>query len=66
MLNIYGEMLEVPSDWESPDFKNHGRVHEWKNYIGPELRIVWDSLSPETRKVAAYLAEGRAGAEEWD
>ena len=51
---------------QNPKWECTGRVHDWRNYIIPELRNIWGSLTLEVRIVAMILAEQQAGIEEWD
>ena len=53
-------------DLADPDFKNRGRVHEWKNYI-PDVYIEgWKFLEINTKIGLYVMAKQAANSEEWD
>ena len=51
---------------ESPDWEVGGKVHNWKNYIPEEFRLIWSELSVDARSMAYYFAEKIASTEEWE
>jgi len=51
---------------QNPKWECTGRVHDWRNYIIPELRNIWDSLPIEAQIVAIIIAEQQADCEEWE
>ena len=63
----YPDLLDSLRDTLSnPKWDRADRVHDWRNYVLPEIRETWDDLSLET-KVAVYaMAESQADSEEWD
>ena len=59
-------MEEAPKDWESPIWKDAGRVHEWKNYISEEIQGIWDTFTVSQKQAIARGADELSGLEEWD
>lgn len=54
------------SDLENTDFDNTDRIHDWRNYVGANVQMIWESL-PQVIKLAIALdADRLAGNEEWD
>ena len=49
-----------------PKWKEAGRVHDWRNYVGDALRRNWDTFSIETKLVVLSMAKEMANSEEWD
>lgn len=60
--NDYG----TPRDYANPDFTDYDAVHNWRNYIGDELRAIWATFSDEQKRVIARQANITAEAEDWD
>lgn len=56
----------VPKDFINPDWKNLGRVHEWKNYISSEVQNIWHSFNVEQKATLALQAQEQASNEDWD
>ena len=56
----------APSDWDKPDWGAATKVHDWKNYAGPWLRLVWLSMSAEQKKAVAASLDDIAAREEWE
>jgi len=48
-----------PVDWEAG-----GRIYNWRNYVGPKVRALWDDLNPELRIAIALDAFELASREE--
>ena len=49
-----------------PQFEKAVKVHDWRNYIDPEIQAIWSSLLIQAR-IALYIsAETQAEREEWD
>lgn len=57
---------KAPLDYFSPDWKDCGRVHEWKNYISFEVRTLWNTFTRLQRASLARQADAMASAEDWD
>lgn len=53
-------------DIDNPDFKNAGKIHDWRNYVPYEWEKNWHLFTERERKIIAVMAEKRANAEEWD
>ena len=54
-----------PDEYLDPDWTAGGRVHNWRNYIGTDLRAAWPQLSDDLKRVVAENAQTLADAEEW-
>lgn len=50
-------------DWAEPDIKY---VHDWRAYIGADLRAMWSSFSDEQKYCIAKNAQLLANDEDWD
>lgn len=55
----------IPAEIMSPDWSGGGKVHNWRTYISPEVRKIWDTFTPEQKKVLHQAAEDTAGKEDW-
>jgi hypothetical protein len=49
-----------------PKFPEASPVHDWRNYVGENTRIIWKTLTNEQRAAIALDANERASNEEWD
>lgn len=56
----------TPPDYRDPDWDDHHRVHNWRNYITPDLRLRWSTLPDDLKAILARNADEIASAEEWD
>ncbi len=59
-------MENTPPDWQRPDWNSAGPVHEWKNYIGDEVRVMWGMFTDAQKRALARHADNIAGREEWE
>lgn len=51
----------------NPQFElNHGRVHNWRNYVSEVVKAHWNELPIEARLVSYLGACQETGREEWD
>jgi hypothetical protein len=41
-------------------------VHDWRNYISPAVRAMWDTFTDEQKQAIAENADDHASREEWD
>lgn len=64
MHTEYG--FDVPSDYKVPNWEMAGKVHEWKNYISPELMKIWDTFTDVQKATIAASSDYVAGLEEWE
>ncbi|MBV7502118.1 hypothetical protein [Achromobacter sp. ACM05] len=60
------ETYTTPDDYQSPDWGDCGKAHEWKNYVTEEVRGMWHTFSDELKKALARQSEAIADIEEWD
>lgn len=51
---------------DNPRWEEAGRVHDWRNHVGPHIKTLWGTLTPEQRRAIASDAAEDAMAEEWD
>lgn len=58
------------ADYADPNWAEHDaklkHVHEWKSYIGEELRGMWGTFSDGQKKAIAANAQDIADREQWD
>jgi len=59
-------MNETPSDYLTPNWDEYRKIHGWRNYISDEIRLAWDTFTPEQKAMLARQAESLASNEEWD
>ena len=59
-------MVIVPPDWESPDWDEDNRVHNWRNYVSDEVKALWQTFSIPQKQALAAGFEEVALREEWD
>lgn len=52
--------------FESQNFNDVSRVHDWRNYVPDEIKEVWDNLTERERKLIFIMCEPIADREEWD
>lgn len=54
------------SDVDDPQWDHAGKVHDWRNHVGYDVRAIWHTFTPEQRMVLAKDADNRASNEHWD
>lgn len=59
-------MNNVPQDWESPDFDNTDKVHDWKNYASDRMKTYWDVFTASQKMMVAECLQDVADSEHWD
>ena len=57
---------DTPKDYAEPEWSAAGRVHDWRNYINDEIKLMWESFSLTQRAALSRQAEEIASCEEWD
>jgi len=45
---------------------NPRKVHDWRNYISVEVRLIWNTFTDEQKQALARQADDIASAEHWD
>jgi len=50
----------------NPEWEKAGRVHDWRNHVSTEIRMIWDEFSDNHKVALALDADERAGREEWE
>lgn len=60
------DVKEESDDYLTPDWSERRRVHNWKNYINQAVRDIWNSFTPEQKKILSDNAQDQAEKEEWD
>ena len=58
--------VQAPKDYKEPVWSNENMVHNWRNYISPELQRIWCSFSDEQKAIISSNAAGIADREHWD
>lgn len=53
-------------DIEAPDWANTGKVHDWKNHVPEEVRIIWSSFTTAQKLALYQWSSSLADNEEWD
>ena len=56
----------APHDWREPQWGVPLRVHNWRNYATPDLRMIWYTFDDRQALVVACALDEIAGTEEWD
>jgi hypothetical protein len=56
----------TPDDFQSPDWENCGKVHEWKHYVSEEVMKLWPSFPDALKAALARQSQAMASLEEWD
>ena len=56
----------VPFDALRPHWSKASKVHDWKNYIGEELRSEWNAFTDRQKMMMAANAQLLADREDWD
>lgn len=49
-----------------PEWAVAGRVHDWRNYVDPDIQHIWFELPPDVRVYLYLQAENLASYEHWD
>ncbi len=62
MFNI----ADTPSDWQSPEWDEEDKVHNWRNYISEEVQEMWDTFTDVQKQALARQAQSEADNEDWD
>ena len=65
MAEIYRNP-QKQADVDDPQWEHPGKVHDWRNHVGRQVRAIWHTFTPEQRMVLAADADDRAGAEQWE
>lgn len=63
---ITGKWANAPRDFDNPDWKDAGRVHDWRNYASDDLRALWPELPEKHQAIIAASLQDAADREEWD
>lgn len=53
-------------EYLNPDFSNCRRVHDWKNHVGDNTKVIWHTFTEDQKKALYLDAEFLADREEWD
>lgn len=51
----------APIDWDEG-----GQVHNWRNHVGKNVRLLWDTFTAQQKIAIAHDSDDRAGAEIWE
>jgi hypothetical protein len=58
--------FEFDENNPNPDWSRAGRVHDWRNHVGENVKAIWGSFSPTQRIALALDADELASREEWE
>jgi hypothetical protein len=61
MSYLEEQALQEPQDWDAG-----GRVHNWRNHVGENVKAIWHTFTPKQKIAIALDADEAAGAEEWE
>lgn len=50
----------------NPNWKEKGRVHNWRNYISDSIKKSWHSIPIEAKYVFVIMGEEKSSNEDWD
>lgn len=56
----------LPPDWEHPNWSEYRKTHCWRNHVGEEVIVLWETFSLTQKRALAKHAEELASAEEWE
>lgn len=56
----------VPHDWESPNWDEDNKVHNWHNYVSDEVQALWPTFNNQQKQALAAGFEDVALREDWD
>jgi hypothetical protein len=65
-VSAFERQPEVYGDWENPHWEHAGRVRDWRNHVGEEIKDMWDTFSDTQKQAIQRHAEKLANEEEWD
>lgn len=49
-----------------PKWDEAGRVHDWRNHVGENVKAIWHTFTDEQKLALAEDADERASNEHWD
>lgn len=55
----------MSEEYLEPNWDDGGRVHNWRNYVSPELRLIWNTFTLEQKRVLCDAFDELAGRENW-
>lgn len=53
-------------DIANTDFENTELIHDWRNYVGENVRSIWNELPANVRMAIALDADNLASREDWE
>lgn len=56
----------ILNELNNPNWKDGGRVHNWKNYVDDSIKKIWPSLTKNEKIIIAFYAQQKAYNEDWD
>lgn len=65
-LDWHNSWMSEQEHADTPRWKEAGRVHEWRRYIGERTRAIWDTFTPEQRLALMRDAQDASMNEEWE
>jgi hypothetical protein len=68
-MPIIRSQVHPPStapDWQAFDEWQWKHVHDWRRYVGEDVRRIWDTFSDEQKEAIAKNAQEVANKEDWD
>jgi len=68
-MNEHNELcvkLQPPEDWSLPKWRVEEKVHNWRNYVNEDVKIMWVELTGRQKLVLAANFKDIADREEWE
>lgn len=53
-------------DWQDPQWRQGGKVHNWHNYASEEMKRMWNTFTDEQKQVVALTLNEIADNEHWE
>lgn len=58
--------MNLPPDWEDPQWHVRDKIHNWRNYASIDLIHEWESFTDYQKQIIASSLNDAACAEEWE
>ena len=65
-LDTLGMDILIPPLTDHVDFNEAGGAHDWRNHVGINVRLIWETFSTVQKLAIAHDAKTLADREEWD
>lgn len=58
--------MSAKPEWQTPDWDEGGRVHNWRNYVSSRVQALWHTFTDEQKEALYSQADELSDREEWD